>query len=128
MYIYDLYEAILEESKSEQRAVKSSLRILLTHLLKLKYQNDYAGKNSWIESIQNSYFNLKDQFKGIGKGALYNNFYLKKLDFDSIYKDAKKIAVLETRLAPETFPDKCEWSKEELVDIDFIYDFINKYK
>ena len=128
MYIYDLYEAILEESKSEKRAIKSSLRVLLTHLLKLKYQQNYAGENSWIESIQNSHFNIKDQFKGVGKGALYNSFYMKKLDLESIYKDARKKASLETGLPIKTFPEKCPWDKESLVDRDFIYDFINKYK
>jgi len=117
----------LLENNSQESSVRSYLRIMILHMLKCKYQNDYLDKHSWRNSIINSYSKFIDQFDAIGKGSLYKTFYMKKLDLNSIYERALNEASFETGLSKSIFPSSCEWTKEQLVDEEFIYKFINKY-
>jgi len=119
---------IINEAKREENSIRGSLFIMLLHMLKCKYQYDYPYKPSWRDSILNSFENLIGEFdKGIGKGSLYNSFYMKKFDLEGIYERAVKRAVVETKLPRSAFPEYCEWSKKELTDEDFIYSFIEEY-
>ena len=120
-------ESYIIEGISDKRVIKSSLSVMLMHMLKLKYQNEYSNKISWINTIRTSFANLVDSFKGIGKGTLYNLFYMRQLDLNEIYKRAVRDASFETGLPIESFPKTCEWTKEQLTDLDFIYDFIKEY-
>lgn len=127
-----IYEAlcalrILEEDNSSKRAIKSTLRVMLTHMLKSKYQPEYENKNSWRNSILNSFQNITDEFPVVGKGSLYKNFYMKDLDLQDVYENAIISASEETNEPLSYFPADCEWTKEQLVDKKFIYNFINKY-
>lgn len=127
-----IYEAlcalrILEEDNSSKRAIKSNLRVMLAHMLKAKYQSEYENKNSWRNSILNSFNNITDEFPTIGKGSLYNNFYIRDLDLQGVYENARINASEETNKPLSTFPANCEWTKEQLVDREFIYNYINKY-
>lgn len=101
---------------------------MLVHMLKCKYQNEYKNKVSWRTSIISSLFNLKDAFGGkFGKGSLFKKFYTKNLDLNEIYQSAVKIASNEIGLSKNIFPKTCEWSKSQLVDEEFIDDFIDTY-
>ena len=122
-----IFDAILDESKRQESTIRSSLIVLLLHMLKCKYQNNYPDKTSWRYSIINSYNKMLNEFDGINKGSLYKTFYMKKLDLNDIYKRSLIKAVIETRLPKSSFPSTCEWSKEELVNLDFIEKFINDY-
>lgn len=124
-YIKEAIE--LEEDRSDKSAIKSSLRNLILHLLKSKYQKEYENKSSWAGSIEVSYENIVDRFIAIGKGSLYKRFYLKQLSLDEIYENARIKASKETGLSLDSFPEKCEWTKEQLVDPKFIYEFINEF-
>ena len=117
----------LLENNSQESSVRSYLRIMILHMLKCKYQNDYPDKRSWRNSIKASYNKMIDQFDAIGKGSLYKTFYMKKLDLKAIYERALNDASFETGLPKLAFPQSCEWTKEQLVDEEFIYKFINKY-
>lgn len=117
----------LLENNSQESSVRSYLRIMILHMLKCKYQNDYPDKCSWRNSIKASYNKMIDQFDAIGKGSLYKTFYMKKLDLKAIYQRALNEAAFETGLPELAFPQSCEWTKEQLVDEEFIYKFINKY-
>lgn len=118
---------ILDEDNSSKSAIKNNLRILLIHMLKAKYQSEYENKNSWRNSILNSFQNITDEFPAIGKGTLYKNFYMKILDLQDVYENARIKASEETDKPLSDFPTKCEWTKEQLIDKNFIYDFMNEY-
>ncbi len=119
--------SILDESKRQESSIKSYLTILLTHMLKCKYQYDYPDKHSWRNSIYNSVSGIRIEFKGINKGSLYKSFYAKTLNIDEIYDLARKRASTETRLPLSYFPEECEWNRFDLINTDFIYNFINEY-
>lgn len=121
---------IINEGKREQRDIKSQLERLLLHMLKCKYQNNYANKESWRRSIRNARNEIQYEFKGTKgnfKGALYNNFYLKDLNLQEIYENAVENAVDETKLSFKDFPSTCEWTKEQLIDDEFINQFIKEW-
>ena len=121
-------EDLLYENNTEENIIKSTLTVLIQHMLKLKYQKDYLYKRSWILTIKKEQDQLIETFPKIGKGSLYNSFYLKKLDLNKIYKNAVRFAVRETGLPENAFPNLCELSKEQLVDRDYINSFIEEYK
>ena len=121
------YLNILDENQSAKSAINSSMIIMLTHMLKCEYQPEYKNKSSWLASIWNSYKNIVSQFTAIGKGVMFKIFYMKTLDLDTLYKIAVKDASKETGKPLDIFPDKCPWTKLELVNLDFINNFIEKY-
>ena len=130
-YIMTVREAlialnVLEEDASSKRSISSNLRIMLIHMLKCVYQSDYKNKNSWRASIINGYNSITDEFPDY-KGTLYKNFYLKDLRLDKIYSGAVMIASEETGYSKNVFPQECPWTKEQLVNPEFIIEFINRY-
>lgn len=127
MDIIEAFNELLNESKREERAIKSAMRILICHMLKCKYQNDYPSKESWRNSIKNSHRDIVDEFKDIGKGSLYKKFYMRDFNLDLAYQQGRDDAIDETGLSENIFPNKCEWTKEQLVDRVFIRNFIKQY-
>ena len=117
---------VLEEDASQKRAISSNLRILLVHMLKATYQPEYENKNSWRNSILNSYNQIVDEFPDF-KGTIYRNFYLKNLDIEKIYQSAKIVASEKTGKSKNIFPVKCPWTKEQLVNPEFISEFMDTY-
>lgn len=123
-------EALLNEKQSQEKTIKNSLIILLMHMLKCKYQNDYPDKSSWRKSIIYSVDNITQEFKerhGEYTGAMYKKYYLRDVSLDKCYKMAVRKASEETRLKVSVFPSECEWTKRELIDQDYIFEFIDKY-
>lgn len=121
------YVNILDEDRSSKSTINSYMIVLLTHMLKCRYQNEYGNKASWRASIRNSYKGIVTQFPVVGKGALYKIFYLKQLDLERLYKLARIDAQIETNLPLNTFPESCPWIKEQLINLDFINNFIEEY-
>ena len=118
---------IINESKREEAAVQSHLRVLLQHMLKCQFQYDYPDKKSWRLSILQSHSSMLDEFIEIGKGSLYKKFYMNKMPFTRIYQQARRLAATETGLPMSTFPIESPWSREQLIDENFVDDFIIEY-
>jgi hypothetical protein len=122
--IEHLIEELKDLRKSEKNALKSNLKILLAHLLKLKVQKDAPDtmKSSWYNSIiehrQRVLDNLEDT-------PSLKNFLEEALE--KSYPDARKIAIKEGKLAklgvriPEDFeyPHLCPFAIAEILDEDF---------
>lgn len=121
------YLNILDEDRSSKSSINSYMIVLLTHMLKCKYQNGYEDKASWRASIRNSYKGIITQFPVVGKGALYKIFYLKQMDLDRLYKLARIDAQSETNRPLDTFPKSCPWTREELISLEFINEFLDEY-
>lgn len=131
-YIMTIREAlealnVLEEDASSKRSIQSNLEVMLTHMLKAVYQPEYENKSSWRASILNGYKGIMREFPVPYKGALYKKYYLRELDLEFIYRDAVLTASEETGKDINVFPKKCPWTKEQLVNTEFVSEFMNKY-
>lgn len=122
--IEHLIEELTDLGKSEKNTLRSNLRILMAHLLKLKVQHDVPSemKSSWYSSVlehrQRVLDNLADtpSLKSFLEEAV-----------EKAYPDARKLAIKEGRLAklgvrvPEVsqYPKTCPFSIEQILDEDF---------
>jgi hypothetical protein len=125
--IEHLIEELIDLGNSQKNRLKSNLKILLAHLLKLRVQSDAPDmiKGSWYSSIlehrQRVLDNLLDtpSLKGFLGEAL-----------EKAYTDGRKLAIKEGRLAkfgvriPEEseYPLICPFSIEQILDEDFYED------
>lgn len=105
--IENLVEEIESLGSSERRALESHLKVLLMHLLKIKYQPDYRTR-SWEHSVKASRFQIS---------KLLNRNPSMRKDLGETLSDAYYLARLkaadETSLPDSTFPEKCPWNFDE---------------
>lgn len=109
-----LLQMLLEMSGSEERTVKGLSRILIMHLLKLKYQPNKMTR-SWFSSVRSHRRDLLDVIKSRSK-TLYNYFVEKLPD---IYESARDMAIDETGLSESDIPKECPFSVEEILNPSF---------
>lgn len=112
--IRNLIEEIDDMGKSERRALKSNLTVVLLHLLKYKYQPTHRS-NSWLGSILEHRLRLRDQLEESPRLKPY----LKEV-FAKCYGDAALRAPVETGLPSSTFPDESPFTAEESLDISYL--------
>lgn len=112
--IDNLVEEIESLSRSDKRALRSHLRVLLLHLLKWKYQSDHLSR-SWQASIYNSRQEIQELLVDSPSLKPYITEVLA-----TCYQNARVNAVAETGLALATFPKQCPFSLEEVLNIDFL--------
>jgi Domain of unknown function DUF29 len=122
--IEHLIEELTGLGKSEKNALKSNLKILLIHLLKLKVQHDVPDTmksscySSLLEHRQRVLDNLADT-------PSLNSFLMEALE--KAYPDARKGAIKEGKLAkfgvriPENneYPTTCPFAIAQILDEDF---------
>jgi hypothetical protein len=94
----NLVEEIEDMGRSEKRAVKSNLIVLLLHLLKYKYQ-PARRTNSWKSSIREHRRRLRDNFQ---MSTSLKPYFAEV--FLECYQDARKQAADETGLPVDAFP------------------------
>lgn len=111
--ITHLFEEVESMGASEVRELESRLEVLLTHLLKWKFQPSRRG-SSWELTI-------KEQRRKIAR-------HLKKMpslraQLDEVFVDAYGDSIYEaakvTKLSFNAFPVECEWSIEQVLDNEF---------
>ena len=110
----NLIEEIESMGRSEKRALKSNLLVVLMHLLKYKYQPE-KRTNSWLSTIFEHRRRLKED--------LTESPSLKKYFseiFNECYQDARKQASLETGLLLDTFPIDSLFTTEESLNQDYL--------
>ncbi|WP_338152517.1 DUF29 domain-containing protein [Rippkaea orientalis] len=110
----NLIEELEAMGKSHKRELKSRLAILLMHLLRWKYQSTKLT-NSWLETIREQRLQLLLQ--------LEDSPSLKALleeEFEQWYQYARKEAARETKLSLDTFPESCPFTREAVLDSDFL--------
>lgn len=108
-------ENIIEEieslGRSDKRALRSHLRILLMHMIKMEYQPHGMGNSlSWKKSISNARHEIKM--------LTDDSPSLKKMIVQFIpeaYEFAKDDASLETGIPVEVFPKECPWKISEIL-------------
>jgi Domain of unknown function DUF29 len=122
--IEHLIEELVDLGKSEKNTLRSNLKILLAHLLKLQVQHHVPDsmKTSWYSSViehrQRVLDNLTDT-------PSLKNFLVEAVE--KAYPDGRKIAIKEGKLAkfgvrvPEEseYPLTCPFLIEQILDEDF---------
>jgi Domain of unknown function DUF29 len=110
----NLIDEIETMGRSEKRAVKSNLEVVLIHLLKYKYQPENRS-NSWRYTIREHRKRLRE--------ALEESPSLKPFlseVFETCYQEARALAADETGLAIATFPEQSPFTSEETLNPDYL--------
>jgi hypothetical protein len=104
----------IESLGNEQRhAVESHLRILLAHLLKWKYQ-PRRRRRGWQASILNARAEITRRLE---RSPSLQPAWAEMLAW--AYPKARRLAATETGLPRVTFPETCEWVREQILDEEF---------
>lgn len=111
------WEHIAEEledmSGSRESELESRLGVLLAHLLKWVYQRERQGK-SWTATI----IEQRRRVKRVLKKNPGMKSYLQEA-FENAYGDGRVIAMRETGMDIETFPEESPFTIEQTLDDDF---------
>lgn len=111
--IPNLVEEIESLGRQEQSQLESRLEVLIGHLLKWEFQPSKRSK-SW-------FFTIREQRRKIIRLIQKNPSlqpYLPKA-LTEIYPDALDLALRETSLKEENFPQECPYSLEEILNAEF---------
>ena len=107
---------------AEKRELISRLNILLLHLLKWRYQPGKRGP-SWEANIKSSATGSTTSRRQPEPEAYRCRRRwpprMAPQALASAYRDAALEAVAETGLAGSTFPEKCPWTAEQVLDEEF---------
>ena len=112
----NLIEEIECMGRSEKKAIKSNLIVVLIHLLKYKYQPE-KHSNSWKGSIREHRRRLKEAFVDSPSLKPYFQEVLPQC-----YQDARKQASDETGLSLDTFGVDSPFTADECLDEEFLPD------
>ena len=110
----NLIEELKDMGRSEKRAIKSNLTVLLMHLLKTKYQPEKRSK-SWSRTIVEHRRRLLILLED--SPSLKN--YLQEV-FSNSYQAARQDAATETQLPLTTFPVDCPFSSENILNPNYL--------
>jgi hypothetical protein len=111
----NLIEEIESLGRSEKRAIRSHLVILLLHLLKWQYQPEYQCK-SWQVSIKNARRQLLRLLKD--NPSLAGDFLDESIP--DAYEEARERASEETTIFLENFPVCCPYTLEQILEKDWL--------
>lgn len=112
----NLIEELEDMGRSHRKALRSSYRLVISHLLKWQFQPERRS-SSWEITIVRERQNIADEeqlspsLKAEGDNSITH-----------AYPTAVREAAIETGLPRQTFPAECPWTLEQLRDPDFLPD------
>ena len=107
--VTNLVEEIESLGRVERQELRNRLGILLGHLLKWEFQPSHRSK-SWVATIREQRRRILDLLEESPSLKPYLREALEKA-----YQDALDLAVRETSLDYERFPDKCTYDIQQQV-------------
>jgi hypothetical protein len=110
----NLAEEIESVGRSDRREIRNRLTVLLTHLLKWQFQPKRRG-NSWSVTILEQRLQINSI---IEDSPSLRPFFAEVLA--GSYKNARDVAVRETRMQLGTFPLECPYTPEQILSEDFL--------
>jgi hypothetical protein len=110
-------ENVVEEietlGRSDKREIESRLETLIAHLLKWKYQPGLRSPH-WSGTVTEQRLGFEDLLKESPSLKSYpSKVFLRH------YPGARLKASAETGIAFDLFPEKCPFTLEEVLDVDF---------
>jgi Domain of unknown function DUF29 len=111
-----LIEEIRDMARSQKKAIRSDLIVLLTHLLKWQHQPEQRS-TGWMGSIVEHRRRIQEEIEESPSLAGYPGEV-----FERCYRSAREQAAAETALPAETFPDEPAFGLEQALDPAFLPD------
>jgi hypothetical protein len=116
--IAHIAEEIEDVGKSEQRELANRMAILLSHLLKWRYQPERRGA-SWDSTI-------REQRRALTRRLRKTPSLKSCLDdpdwWSDAWLDARTLATKETGIPFDRFPSDCPWTSAEVLDEHWLPD------
>jgi ParB-like chromosome segregation protein Spo0J len=112
----NLMEEIADMARSQKRAIRSDLVVLLTHLLKWRQQPDNRS-TGWAGSIVEHRRRIREEIEDSPSLAGYPGEV-----FERCYRAAREQAAAETGLPKSRFPESSPYTLEQTLDPDFLPD------
>jgi hypothetical protein len=109
-----LAEEIADLGQHIENAIESHLERLLLHLLKYRYDQAQAPRRGWRLTIRHA---RREIAKLIQKNPGLQHHPARYLG--TAYRHARDDAPDDTELPPETFPETCPWTVEQVLAADF---------
>jgi hypothetical protein len=111
----NLAEEIAALGIEQRRKVESYLKQLLIHLLLYCYWDTEReiSQRGW----QNEISNFRDELEFSFRSKTLYSYFLSCLD--AVYLKARKQTIQKTGLSSETFPQKCPFTPENILDSDY---------
>jgi uncharacterized protein DUF29 len=109
----NLVDEVESVGRSDKRQIESRLEILLAHLLKWRFQPGGRGA-SWVGTI----FEQRRRLIGILEESPSLREFEQREVFNS-YPAAKLLAAKETGIALGVFPDKCPFTPNQVLDLEY---------
>ncbi|MEB3174273.1 MAG: DUF29 domain-containing protein [Cyanobacteriota bacterium] len=109
----NLIEEIESMTRSDKREIVNRLKVLIMHLLKLRYQ-PHKKTRSWRTTINEQ----RDQIELVLEDSPSLKPYLAS-KLDDCYQKAKRDAIAETKLPASAFPPECPFTQEQILDPDY---------
>jgi hypothetical protein len=112
--VEELAEEVEAVGRNDRRQIESCLIVVLSHLLKWKYQPG-SRSPSWKRTLREQ----RRRIAQIVKETASLGSYPAKVFLEQ-YEAACLDAADETGMAVELFPDACPFTIEQVLDIDFL--------
>jgi Domain of unknown function DUF29 len=112
--IENLIEEVEALGKSDRRAIKSRLEVLLMHLLKWQFQPAQRSR-SWEATILEQRMRIAEILDDSPRLKNYLPTVVK-----GCYGGARKLAAIKTGLAIDEFPVDCGYAIGQLLNEDFL--------
>ncbi len=110
----NVIEELEDMGKEQRRALTSSYRVLIAHLLKWQFQPQLRS-SSWEVTIDRERDNIVDREKmnpSLGRDT--------KQIIEAVYRRSVREAAKETELPRNSFPPDCPYTIEQLRDSDWM--------
>ena len=110
----NLIEELRDMARSQRKAVRSDLIVVLTHLLKWQHQPQQRS-TSWTGSILEHRRRIRDEIEESPSLAGYPGEV-----FERCYRAAREQAAAETGWPQARFPEVCPYTIEQVLDAAFL--------
>jgi hypothetical protein len=110
----NLIEEIADMARSQRRAIRNDLVVVLTHLLKWQYQPEHRS-TGWTGSIVEHRLRIRDEIEESPSLAGYPGEVIERC-----YRGAREQAAADTGLPLETFPAEPPFTSQQALEFGFL--------